>query len=69
MPLTMATPGKEEIIEKVHGTDETSSLQKSLGLAEGAAVKIIQMSGETVILPIKQGKAAHSRSMAKRSIV
>lgn len=68
MPLSMARPGKEKIMENVHETDGTGRLLKSLGFVEGAAVKIIRMSGETAILYIKQGKAAPSRPMAKRRI-
>ena len=69
MPLTLAQPGQEHIIQKITGKDETRHFLENLGFLVGETVTVISEIDGNVIIKIKESRVALDKSMASRIMV
>lgn len=69
MPLTMALVGKEALIKRIGGKEETKRYLESLGFTVGGAVTVVNEIGGNVIVNVKDSRIAIGREMANRIMV
>lgn len=69
MPLTMVTPGQENLIKRIGGKEETRKFLEKLGFVTGAIVTVIAENAGNVIINIKDSRVAISAEMANKIIV
>lgn len=69
LPLILADPGEENIIQKVGGSAEVRAHLNDLGFVVGGTVKIISAIGGNVIVNVKESRVAISREMAQKIMV
>ena len=69
MPLTLATPGEENIIKKVGGNPETRKFLENLGFVAGGTVTVISEISGNVIVNVKESRVAVSKEMASKIMV
>jgi len=64
MPLTLARPGEENFIKKIHGRAETRQFLENLGFVPGNRVTIVSSTHGNLIVSILDSRVAISREMA-----
>ncbi|MBP0983305.1 MAG: FeoA family protein [Oscillospiraceae bacterium] len=69
MPLTMASPGEENIIRKVGGSPDTRKFLENLGFVAGGSVTVISEISGNVIVNVKDSRVAVSKEMAQKIMV
>lgn len=69
MPLTMASPGEENIIRKVGGSPDTRKFLENLGFVAGGSVTVISEISGNVIVSVKDSRVAVSKEMAQKIMV
>lgn len=69
MPLTMASPGEENIIRKVGGSPDTRKFLENLGFVAGSSVTVISEISGNVIVNVKDSRVAVSKEMAQKIMV
>ncbi len=69
MPLTMASMGKENLIKRIGGKEETKRYLESLGFTVGGAVTVVNAIGGNMIVNVKNSRIAIGREMANRIMV
>lgn len=69
MPLTMASPGEENIIRKVGGSPDTRKFLENLGFVAGGSVTVISVISGNVIVNVKDSRVAVSKEMACKIMV
>lgn len=69
MPLSMMTTGKETVIKKVGGKEETKRFLENLGFVTGGAVTVISEIGGNLIVNVKNSRVAIGRDMANKIMV
>ena len=69
MPLTMASPGEENIIRKVGGSPDTRKFLENLGFVAGGTVTVISEISGNVIVNVKDSRVAVSKEMACKIMV
>lgn len=69
MPLTMASPGEENIIRKVGGSPDTRKFLENLGFVTGGSVTVISEISGNVIVNVKDSRVAVSKEMACKIMV
>lgn len=69
MPLTMASPGEENIIRKVGGSPDTRKFLENLGFVAGGSVTVISEISGSVIVNVKDSRVAVSKEMACKIMV
>lgn len=69
MPLTLATPGEDNIIRKVGGKPEVKKHLEDLGFVAGGNVTVISTLGGNVIVNIKDARVAISKEMAQKIMI
>ena len=69
MPLILANKGKDMLIKKVTGNDETRKFLSSLGFIAGETVSIISEIAGSLIIKVKESRVALDKSIASRIIV
>ncbi len=69
MPLSMLAPGEEGTIRKITGRDEVRSHLAQMGFVVGAAVRVVNALGGSLILQVKDSRVALDKAMANRIIV
>ena len=69
MPLTMVSPGAENIIQKIGGPPEIRHRLESLGFAVGGSVRLISTLNGSVIVVVKDARIAVSEEMARKILV
>ena len=69
MPLTLATPGKENLIRKVGGRPEVKKHLEDLGFVAGGTVSIVTTMGGNVIVKVKEARIAISEEMARKIMI
>ena len=69
MPLTMASPGEENIIRKVGGSPNTRKFLENLGFVAGGSVTVISEISGNVIVNVKDSRVAVSKEMAQKIMV
>lgn len=69
MPLTLASPGAENMIRKVGGNPETKQHLADLGFVAGGNVTVVSAIGGNLIVNVKESRVAISREMAGKIMV
>lgn len=69
MPLTMASTGEENMIQKVGGKPETRQFLENLGFVAGGMVTIISEIHGNLIVNVKESRVAISKEMANKIMV
>jgi Fe2+ transport system protein A len=69
MPLTLASPGEENIIKHVGGSQEMKKHLSDLGFVAGGSVTVISAMGGNVIVNVKECRIAISREMAQKIMI
>lgn len=69
MPLTLVSPGEENIIRHVGGSQELKKHLNDMGFVPGGSVTVISVMGGNVIVNVKESRIAISREMAQKIMV
>ena len=69
IPLTLATPGEENVIRKVGGLAETKKHLENLGFVAGGSVIVINTIGGNLIVNVKESRVAISKEMAQKIMI
>ena len=67
MPLSMAPEGKENVICKIGGKEETRLFLERLGFVVGAIVTVISEIQGNLIVNVKDSRVAIGKDMAGKS--
>lgn len=69
MPLSMAEQGRQMLIKKINGKDDTKRFLETLGFVTGGCVTVVTELGGNMILNVKDTRVALDKGMANRIIV
>ena len=69
MPLTLAEVGKENVIKRIGGKQETKAHLETLGFTVGGTVTVINAIGGNVIVNVKESRIAISKEMAQKIMI
>ena len=69
MPLILAEPGEEQIIQKVGGNQELRQHLADMGFVPGGGVTVVSTIGGNVIVRVKESRVAISKEMAQKIMV
>ena len=69
MPLSMAPEGKENVISKIGGKEETRLFLERLGFVVGAIVTVISEIQGNLIVNVKDSRVAIGKDMAGKILV
>ena len=69
MPLSMAPEGKENVIRKIGGKEETRLFLERLGFVVGAIVTVISEIQGNLIVNVKDSRVAIGKDMAGKILV
>lgn len=69
MPLTLANPGEENIIQRIGGNPEVRAHLENLGFVAGGSVTVISTIGGNLIVNVKESRVAISKEMAGKIMV
>lgn len=69
MPLSMAPEGKESVIRKIGGKEETRLFLERLGFVVGAIVTVVSEIQGNMIVNVKDSRVAIGKDMASKILV
>ena len=69
MPLSMAPEGKESVIRKIGGKEETRLFLERLGFVVGAIVTVVSEIQGKLIVNVKDSRVAIGKDMASKILV
>ena len=69
MPLSMAPEGKESVIRKIGGKEETRLFLERLGFVVGAIVSVVSEIQGNLIVNVKDSRVAIGKDMASKILV
>lgn len=69
MPLSMAPEGKESVIRKIGGKEETRLFLERLGFVVGAIVTVVSEIQGNLIVNVKNSRVAIGKDMASKILV
>lgn len=69
MPLTMAQPGEDNLIERVGGRPEIRQFLENLGFVAGGTVSVVTRTDGNVIVEVKGSRVAVNRELAAKIFV
>ena len=69
MPLSMAPEGKESVIRKIGGKEETRLFLERLGFGVGAIVTVVSEIQGNLIVNVKDSRVAIGKDMASKILV
>ena len=69
MPLSMAPEGKESLIRKIGGKEETRLFLERLGFVVGAIVTVVSEIQGNLIVNVKDSRVAIGKDMASKILV
>ena len=69
MPLTLAQPGQEHIIQKITGKDEVRQHLAELGFVVDSEVTVVNEIAGNLILQVKESRIALDKTMANRIMI
>lgn len=69
MPLSMAPEGKESVIRKIGGKEETRLFLERLGFVVGAIVTVVSEIQGNLIVNVKDSRVAIGNDMASKILV
>ena len=69
MPLSMAPEGKESVIRKIGGKEETRLFLERLGFVVGAIVTVVSEIQGNLIVNVTDSRVAIGKDMASKILV
>ena len=69
MPLSMAPEGKESVIRKIGGKEETRLFLERRGFVVGAIVTVVSEIQGNLIVNVKDSRVAIGKDMASKILV
>lgn len=69
MPLTLASPGEENIIRHVGGNPQLKKHLEDMGFVAGGTVTVVSAIAGNLIVSVKESRVAISREMAGKIMV
>lgn len=69
MPLSMAPEGKESVIRKIGGKEETRLFLERLGFVVGAIVTVVSEIQGNLIVNVQDSRVAIGKDMASKILV
>jgi len=69
IPLSLAETGKEQIIKKVGGNQETRLHLANLGFVVGGSIMVISTLNGNVIVKVKESRIALDGALARKIMV
>ena len=69
MPLSMAPEGKESVIRKIGGKEETRLFLERLGFVVGAIVTVVSEIQGNLIVNVKDSRVAIGKDIASKILV
>ena len=69
MPLSMAPEGKESVIRKIGGKEETRLFLERLGFVVGAIVTVVSEIQGNLIVNVKDSRVAIGKDMDSKILV
>ena len=69
MPLSMAPEGKDSVIRKIVGKEETRLFLERLGFVVGAIVTVVSEIQGNLIVNVKDSRVAIGKDMASKILV
>ena len=69
MPLSMAPEGKESVIRKIGGKEETRLFLERLGFVVGAIVTVVSEIQGNLIVNVKDSRVEIGKDMASKILV
>ncbi len=69
IPLTLSSPGEENVIKKIGGNPEVRRHLENLGFVTGGRVSVINTIDGNVIVRVKEARIAISKEMAQKIMI
>ena len=69
MPLLLATPGQEGLVNKVGGNPEVRQHLNELGFTVGSAVTVVSSVNGNLIVKVKESRVALDKSLASKIMI
>lgn len=69
MPLSMCETGKEVVIQKIGGKEETRKFLEGLGFVVGGTVSVVSEINGSLIVNVKESRVAVGKDMATKILV
>lgn len=69
MPLYMAAIGKEYLVKKIGGLEETKHHLKNLGFVPGTQISVVSIMCGNIIVQVKDARVAISKEMAGKIFI
>ena len=69
MPLSLANPGEESVIQKVGGSPEVKQHLENLGFVVGGNATVVSSIGGNLIVNVKESRVAISKEMAAKIMI
>lgn len=69
IPLSLAEPGKEQVIKRVGGNAEVRQHLENLGFVVGGTVTVLSVLKGNVIVKVKESRIAIDDGLARKIIV
>ena len=69
MPLTMAETGRENLIRKIGGKDETRRFLENLGFSVGEVITVVSDMNGSLIVKVKDSRIALGKDVTGHILV
>ncbi|MBE5999820.1 MAG: ferrous iron transport protein A [Sarcina sp.] len=69
IPLSLAEPGKEQVIKRVGGNAEVRQHLENLGFVVGGTVTVLSVLKGNVIVKVKESRIAIDDGLARKIMV
>ena len=69
LPLNLADPGKEQVIQRIGGTTEVRQHLENLGFVTGGTVTVVSTMKGNVIVKVKESRIALDEKLAGKIMV
>ena len=69
IPLSLADPGKEQVIKRVGGNTEVRQHLENLGFTVGGTVTVLSVLKGNVIVRVKESRIAIDDGLARKIMV
>jgi ferrous iron transport protein A len=69
IPLSLADPGKEQVIKRVGGNTEVRQHLENLGFVVGGTVTVLSVLKGNVIVKVKESRIAIDDGLARKIMV
>lgn len=69
MPLTLASPGEENMMRRIGGSAEMKQHLADMGFVAGGSVTVVSAIAGNLIVNVKNSRVAISREMAGKIMI